>query len=135
MNRLVLTGIFLASETWKKPPGLLVLENVPRIRTRGKHLLIQAKALLSQYGYVFHEQTHELGEVGGLGQIRRRYLLVARQPEIVPAYVYRPPRQRVKACGEVLAELPIPGAPVVGLLFVLLWFLWLFWLRLVLLFV
>lgn len=132
MNRLVLTGIFLACETWKKPPGLLVLENVPRIRTRGKHLLIQAKALLSQYGYVFHEQTHELGEVGGLGQIRRRYLLVARQPEVVPAYVYRPPRQRVKACGEVLAELPIPGDPAAGAMHELPRISWLNWLRLAL---
>lgn len=132
MNRLVLSGIFLACETWKKPPGLLVLENVPRIRTRGKHLLIQAKDLLARYGYVFHEQTHELGEVGGLGQIRRRYLLVARQPQVVPAYVYRPPRQRVKACGEILASLPIPGDPAAGEMHALPRISWLNWLRLAL---
>src|SRR3569623_2133454 len=132
MNRLVLTGIFLACEPWKKPPVLLVLENVPRIRTRGKHLLIQAKALLSQYGYVFHEQTHELGEGGVCGQIRRRYLLVARQPQVVPAYVIRPPRQRVKACGEILASLPIPGAPAAGPMHELPRSSWLNWLRLAL---
>lgn len=132
LNQLVFQGMFLICETWAKPPGLIVFENVPRIRTRGKNLLLKASVLLQQYGYVFHEDTHECGELGGLGQIRRRYLLVARHPDLVPAYIYRPPKQRVKACGEVLRQLPIPGAPAAGLLHQLPRISWLNWLRLAL---
>jgi site-specific DNA-cytosine methylase len=34
-----LQGLFLACETWETPPSLLVIENVPRIQTRGADLL------------------------------------------------------------------------------------------------
>lgn len=132
LNRLVLEGMFLLCETWARPPGLLVFENVPLIRTRGKDLLLKVKTLLQTYGYEFHEATHECGELGGLGQIRRRYLLVARLPEAVPAYVYRPPKQRVKACGEILGTLPLPGDPAAGELHALPRISWLNWLRLAL---
>lgn len=132
LNRLVLQGLFLACETWSEPPPLIVLENVPRIQSRGAHLLRQVRQLLAGYGYVFHEGTHDCGEIGGLAQHRRRYLLVARRPADVPSFVYQPPRQRVKAIGEVLEKLPLPEDPGAGPLHTLPRLSWLTWLRLAL---
>jgi site-specific DNA-cytosine methylase len=97
-------------ETWPKPPPLIVLENVPRHRVaRASEMLEKAQKLLMNYGYVFHTGTHDCGEIGGLAQHRKRFLLIARRPNDVPAYIYQPPKKRVRACGEVL-ELPIPAA-------------------------
>lgn len=132
LNRLVLQGLFLACETWSSPPPLLVIENVPRIQSRGAHLLRQVRQLLASYGYVFHESTHDCGEIGGLAQHRRRYLLVARRPADVPSFVYQPPRQRVKGCGEILGTLPLPEDPSAGPLHKLPRLAWLTWLRLAL---
>jgi hypothetical protein len=50
----------------------------------------------------------------------------------VKAYVYQPPKQRVKGCGEVLGELPIPGDPDAGPLHRLPKISWLNWVRLAL---
>ena len=133
MNRLVLQGIFLAVEAWpENPPGLLVLENVPRITTRGATLLAQVRQLLTGYGYVLHESSHDLGELGGLAQHRRRFLLVARRPAKVSAYVFRPPVQRVRACGEVLEALPLPEDARAGELHRLPRLSWVNWCRLAL---
>lgn len=132
LNELVWKGIFLTCETWDTPPGLIVLENVPRIQSRGKDLLMKAKGLLRQYGYLIDEATHDCGEIGGLAQHRRRYLLVARQPKRVPAYVYRPPLRPVKPCGAVLETLPLPEDPAAGELHKLPKLSWLNWVRLAL---
>lgn len=109
LNRLVLQGVFLLCEAWPDaPPPTIVLENVPGIETRGATLLHQVRELLTRAGYRLHEGRHDCGEIGGLGQHRRRFLLVARRPAVVPAYIYRPPIQRVKGCGEILDALPLP---------------------------
>ena len=130
LNRLVTRGLFVLCSAWDEPPPLLVLENVPGIQTRGAALLVEARQLLHAHGYHLHEQVHDCGEVGGLAQHRRRYLLVARRPEAVPAYVYRPPLQRVRGCGEVLGMLPLPEAPEAGPLHRLPRLSWINWLRL-----
>jgi site-specific DNA-cytosine methylase len=132
LNDLVWKGIFLACETWPTPPALLVLENVPRIQSRGKDLLTKAKTILRHYGYEIHEGNHDCGEIGGLAQHRRRYLLVARLPAKVPSYVYRPPLRPVKACGTVLELLPMPQDPSAGELHKLPKLSWLNWVRLAL---
>lgn len=133
LNQLVLQGLFLMVESWApRVPSVIVLENVPRIQSRGKRLLEKARQLLSQYGYVFDEATHDCGEVGGLAQHRKRYLLIARQPKQVPAYIYRPPKQRVKGCGEVLEALPLPEDESAGELHRLPKISWLNWVRLAL---
>lgn len=109
LNRLVLQGVWLLLETWPDdPPKTIVIENVPRIVSRGADLLHQVRTLLTAAGYRLHEATHDCGEVGGLAQHRRRFLLVARLERRVSAYVYRPPSLRVRACGEVLDRLPLP---------------------------
>jgi len=71
LNRLTVRGIWLMLEAWgDDPPELIVFENVPRIATRGRHLLDQIVALLRHYGYAVAETTHDCGEIGGLAQSR-----------------------------------------------------------------
>lgn len=135
LNRLVLQGVFLLCETWPDaPPATIILENVPRITSRGALLLDQVRTLLRGYGYLLHEGTHDCGEVGGLAQHRRRFLLVARRPVAVPSFIYRPPSLRVRGCGEVLDSLPMPGTPEAqvegGELHAMPRISWLTWLRL-----
>ena len=115
----MLQGFNLICSSWKTPPAMIVLENVPRIRSRGAPLLAQVRQLLHGYGYLFNEETHDSGEIGGLAQHRRRFLLVARLPSKVNAYVYRPPIRRVLPCGDVLGRLPVPHTETAGRLHLL----------------
>lgn len=85
LNHLTLRGVWLMLEAWKDDPVELILfENVPRIATRGRHLLDQITGLLRSYGYAVAETTHDCGEIGGLAQSRKRFLLVARHVEKGP---------------------------------------------------
>jgi site-specific DNA-cytosine methylase len=133
LNELVPKGIFLALETYQERIPVIVIENVPGILQRGAHLLERVTSMLHSYGYVIDRATHDCGEIGGLAQHRRRFLLIARDPKQVPAYVYQPLRRRVKGCGEVLQELPFPGDEELGgLLHRLPLIDWLTWVRLAL---
>ncbi|WP_438029703.1 hypothetical protein [Sorangium sp. So ce233] len=49
-----------------------------------------------------------------MAQRRKRWFLVARNPRKVPAFLYLPPHQPGKVCGDVLNELPMPGDPAGG---------------------
>lgn len=109
MSSLATRGIWLALEAWAdSPPPLLVMENVPRIMSRGRRWLDQIQGLLWGYGYACRETTHDAGELGGLAQHRRRFLLVARHMQQVPEFLYEPPKRRVRGVGEVLEQLPVP---------------------------
>jgi len=108
MNALTFHGVWLACEAWATPPALILLENVPRIQTRGSKWLLRIEALLRGYGYAVSRSTHDCGELGGLAQHRRRFLLVARHVQQVPAYLRVPSTQRVRGIGEVIGELPVP---------------------------
>ncbi len=115
LNRLTLRGIWLMLEAFQaEPPELIVFENVPRIQTRGRHLLDQIVSLLRQYGYAVAETTHDCGKIGGLAQSRKRFLLVARHMEKVPAFLYEPEQKRLQAVGTVLDRMPLPGDPAGG---------------------
>lgn len=110
LNALSLRGTWLCAEAWSDdPPELFIFENVPRIVTRSRHLLDQIGALLRQYGYAVTETTHDCGELGGLAQSRKRFLLVARHMEKVPSFLYEPPKRPLQAVGSVLGRMPIPG--------------------------
>lgn len=110
LNRLTLRGIFLMLEAWADdPPELVIFENVPRIATRGRALLDQINALLRSYGYAIAETFHDCGEVGGLAQSRKRFLLVARHAAKVPPFLYEPPKRPLRAVGEILDKMPMPG--------------------------
>jgi site-specific DNA-cytosine methylase len=133
LNRLVVRGLWLALEAFQADlPGFILLENVPRIATRGKDLLHTVESMLHSYGYVTHRGNHDCGELGGLGQRRKRFLLIARQPSKIPAFIYNPPKQRVRSIGEVIGPLPLPDDPVCGPMHRLPRLQWKTWMRLAL---
>jgi site-specific DNA-cytosine methylase len=115
LNRLTLRGVWLMLEAWAgDPPELVIFENVPRIATRGRHLLDQIGDLLRAYGYAVAETTHDCGEIGGLSQSRKRFLLVARHAVKVPPFLYQPESKGLRAVGDVLGRMPMPGASAAG---------------------
>jgi len=115
LNRLTIRGFWLALEAWKDdPPAFFIMENVPRILTRGRHFLDQIIGVLQQYGYAVAETTHDCGELGGLGQKRKRFLLVARHREKVPPFLYEPPKKKLLTVGDVLGRFPLPDDPRAG---------------------
>lgn len=110
LNQLTLRGVWLALESFKdNPPSLFIFENVPRIQKRGRKLLDEICALFRAYGYAVAETTHDCGEIGGLGQSRKRFLLVARHEAKVPPYLYQPEKKRLRGVGEILEKFPLPG--------------------------
>lgn len=110
LNELTLRCIWLMGEAWADDPvPLIVFENVPRLATRGRHLLDQINSLLSHYGYAVAETTHDCGELGGLAQSRKRFLLVARHVEKVPPFLYEPEKKNLRAVGDILGRMPLPG--------------------------
>ena len=110
LNRLTLRGVFLMLEAFKDDlPELVIFENVPRIANRGRHLLDQIQSMLHHYGYATAETTHDCGEIGGLAQSRKRFLMVARHIEKVPPFLYEPMKHPLQSVGSVLGRMPIPG--------------------------
>lgn len=114
MNGLMMRALFLLCSTWDEPPALIFFENVPLIASRGKGMVRQAVALLEGAGYAVAVGNHDCGELGGLAQHRRRWFLLARHRTRVPPFVYQPRLKRVRACGEVLGPLPMPGDVAAG---------------------
>ncbi|MCK2042522.1 DNA cytosine methyltransferase [Chromohalobacter sp. TMW 2.2308] len=115
LNRLTLRGMWLALEAFADdPPELIIFENVPRIANRGRPLLDQIVAMLEHYGYHVAETTHDCGELGGLAQSRKRFLLVARHAEKVPPFLYEPVKRPLRAVGDVLGDMPLPGDELAG---------------------
>ena len=110
LNHLALRGLFLMLEAYADdPPELILLENVPRIVSRGRGLLGQIGALLRHYGYAVAETSHDCGELGGLAQSRKRFLLVARHVAKVRPFLYEPPKRALHAVGDVLGRMMLPG--------------------------
>jgi len=115
LNELTLRGIWLALEAWKDdPPEYFLLENVPRIENRGAGLLDQIVRLLQGFGYVARLTKHDCGELGGLAQSRKRFLLVARHRAKVPVCLYVPEKRPLRAVGSVLEKMPMPGTALAG---------------------
>ncbi|MBW7902988.1 MAG: DNA cytosine methyltransferase [Rhodocyclaceae bacterium] len=115
LNGLTERGVFLMLEAFKDClPELIVFENVPRIATRGRHLLDRIAKLFRAYGYAWAETTHDCGKLGRLAQSRKRFLGVARHMEKVPPFLYEPPQHRLQAVGTVLDRMPLPGDPAGG---------------------
>lgn len=120
LNRLAELVIELVANTargpWGKKPAVIFFENVSGIKARSNDVLDNVRDTLRALGYVFNEQYHDCGEIGGLAQHRERYLLMARDPDQCPAWVLHPPKQRVLGIAEVLGSLPtpIPGSGAGG---------------------
>jgi site-specific DNA-cytosine methylase len=112
MNRLAVVWMAAMLDAWSSsPPALVLLENVPGLPQRAGGMLRELRAMLRAHGYVFTADSHDCGEIGGLAQHRRRYLLVARHPKKCPPLLYQPPKRRVRGCGEVIGTLPMPATP------------------------
>lgn len=110
LNELTLRCIWLMGEAWADDPvPLIAFENVPRLASRGRHLLDQINSLLGGFGYAVAETTHDCGELGGLAQSRKRFLLVARHVEKVPPFLYEPEKKSLRAVGDILGRMPLPG--------------------------
>lgn len=110
LNELTLRCIWLFGEAWASDSvPLLVFENVPRLASRGRHLLDQINSLLSSFGYAVAETTHDCGVIGGLAQSRKRFLLVARHVEKVPPFLYEPEHKSLRAVGDILGRMPLAG--------------------------
>jgi site-specific DNA-cytosine methylase len=109
LNELVSRSIDLIMEAWgDDPPEFILIENVPRILTRGRPILDEVKQL-DLHGYASVETVHDCGELGGLAQHRQRFLLVARHRAKVRPHLWEPPKKRVRGVGEVIGALPLPG--------------------------
>lgn len=110
LNGLTLRGVWLMLEAFKDDPvELIVFENVPRIANRGIHLLDQIEGLLRAYGYAVAKTTHDCGELGGLAQSRKRFLLVARHTDKVQPFLYEPEKKPLVSVGSLLNRMPLPG--------------------------
>lgn len=117
LNQLTLRCYWLLLEAYKEDPiRILLLENVPGLATRGRHLLDKIYAILHHYGYAVSEDSHDVGPIGGLAQHRKRFLMVARHRELVPPFLYRPEKKPMKSVGDVLDALPLPGDPRGGIM-------------------
>lgn len=131
LNRLTLRGVWLMLEAFAdNPPEFVLFENVPRIANRGRHLLDQITPLLQSYGYAVAETTHDCGELGGLAQSRKRFLLVARHAEKVPPFLYEPVKRPLQSVGSVLGRMPLPGAAAGGVMHRIPSLQWKTWVRL-----
>jgi site-specific DNA-cytosine methylase len=133
LNRLVVRSMKLTVKAFEENlPAFILIENVPMIKTRGAQLIDRVKKVLSKYGYAFHGGDHDCGELGGLGQHRKRYLLVARNESKVPAYLYHPPKQKLKTIGDIIGPIPLPDDPSCGPMHRLPRLQWKTWVRLAL---
>lgn len=133
LNDLVVRALELAIDAWADdPPALFLLENVPRIATRGRALLDRVKLRLELAGYAVAETTHDCGELGGLAQHRHRFLLVARHRSKIRPFLYEPDKRPVRGVGEVVGGLPMPGAARAGPMHALPRLQWKTWVRLAL---
>lgn len=114
LNALAERGVWLALEAWADdPPEFFLLENVPRIQNRGRDGLDRIIRLLEHYRFAVAETTHDCGELGWLAQSRKRFLLVARHRDKVPPFLYEPPKRPLRAVGDVIGKLPVPGPDLV----------------------
>ena len=112
LNALTVRSIALTLEAFQDdPPSFVILENVPRIAQRGRDLLDDIGLVLRAHGYAVAETVHDCGRVGGLGQTRKRFLLVARHTKKVPPFLYEPELRPLRTVGDVIGELPAPDAP------------------------
>ncbi len=131
LNRLTLRGVWLMLEAFADDlPELVIFENVPRIANRGRHLLDQIQSLLQRYGYATAETTHDCGQIGGLAQSRKRFLMVARNVEKVPHFLYEPPIRPLQSVGSVLGRMPMPGDRLGGPMHRVPALMWKTWVRL-----
>ena len=112
LNSLGGRALFLlltcAESCWGRLPAFVLVENVPRITTRSADLVAEMKAVLHASGFLTSEGYHDCGELGGLAQRRKRWLLAGRNPARVPARLQLPPSRPHLTIWDVLRQVPAP---------------------------
>jgi site-specific DNA-cytosine methylase len=116
MNGLSERALWMLLEAWRDDPVPMILfENVPRlVSARGRAFADELMAMLAAFGYASRETVHDCGELGGLGQTRKRALIVVRHPAKVPNCLYEPPKRPLRSVGDVIGGLWLPGDPAAG---------------------
>jgi site-specific DNA-cytosine methylase len=119
LNFLTVRGLELALEACTTygdgVPAIIQMENVPRITSRGKNHLNRIEKLLKKYGFAISMRSdHNLGEIGGLGQERVRFLKLSRDEKQIPNFINYPQKKPMKTIGDVLGPLPPPGDTEAG---------------------
>lgn len=135
LNALTIRGMMLSLEAYADDPvAIIAFENVPRIASkRGAKFLAQIDAIYRGYGYLVSEvedSIQDCGEIGGLGQSRKRFLRLYRHPSKVPNFIYQPEKQRLRGVGEIIGKLPLPGDPEAGVMHRVPSLQWKTWVRL-----
>jgi hypothetical protein len=69
---------------------------------------------LKKWEYAVTGYDHDLGLTAGLGQIRKRYLLIARLERIVTLFIFKPEQKKHLTIGDILSSLPLPRDTVNG---------------------
>lgn len=112
LNSLGARALFLVTTTaevcWGRLPAFVLVENVPRITTRSAELVAEMKAVLHASGFLTSEGFHDCGELGGLAQKRKRWLLAGRNPARVQARLQLPPSKAHLTIWDVLSTIPAP---------------------------
>lgn len=115
LNQLAVRELELSLIAFEHDPiPVIIMENVPGIRTRGKHVLVTLKSMLKKAGYITKDFIFDCGEVGGLGERRKRYISLSRHPEKCAAEIFKPTLLNLKTIGDVIGPLPMPGDMVAG---------------------
>ncbi len=114
LNELTIRGFQLILDACRlygdgSYPELIIMENVPRIKSRGKPLLQKIEQSLKKVGYLISSMDHDCGEIGELGQIRRRFLMVARHQNNTTSFLCKPTKKHHRTIGDVIGRLPLPG--------------------------
>ncbi|MEA1674069.1 DNA cytosine methyltransferase [Nitrospirillum sp. BR 11163] len=131
LNRLAEHSIELTLEAWADDlPEFILFENVPRIQVRGRAMIDRIIERLEARNYACAETVHDCGELGNLAQSRKRFLLVARQRDKIPPFLYEPPMRGLRTVGDVLEKLPPPGDMSMGLGHRVPALTWMTWVRL-----
>ena len=121
MNYLLLTNTRTMFEAWPEGSDFVLCENVPNVLAaqRGADMVREWCALMRSKKYAIHVGTHNARHIGNLGQNRDRLLIIARQEERVPVFLYKPPHRDGLALGDVVGPLPLPddesGGPMHGM--------------------
>lgn len=108
LNGLTKRALWLAIEAYiDNPIPLILFENVPQIASAANGAFVsEITTILKAHGYIISAHSHNCGNIGGLAQSRRRFLIIARHPSKLPPFVYQPRHSPLAPVGPLLSRMP-----------------------------